>query len=199
MPELLKAVREHPQLRTQIQEIVQRKNLAESAKMTAIERIVREAKPQSVSVSPSGVGGGGMSTTPITAPGAGSKRPAEEPAAPPSMTKPAAAKAFAKPRPVVPKEVTIYMRFKPLLQAANPSVKGKDFTALVKAEWEKIKNSPTYYLTTSAHLGAHPALLKLKKQAEDEEAAEKAKHSAAVQAWASIRILPCTRVHVRGL
>ena len=45
MAELIQVIREHPQLRTQIQEIVQRKDLAEKAKMEAIQRIVREAQP----------------------------------------------------------------------------------------------------------------------------------------------------------
>ena len=118
-------------------------------------------------------------TTPVTGIAAG-KRPAEEPAAPPTMTKPAAAKAFVKVRPAVPKEQTLYMRFKPFLQAANPSVKGKDFTALVKVEWEKVKNTPTSLTSCS-----HPELLKLKKAAQDQEAAEKAAHSTALRAWAT--------------
>ena len=41
----LQVIREHPQLKSQIQEIVQRKDLAEPAKMAAIQRIVREAQP----------------------------------------------------------------------------------------------------------------------------------------------------------
>jgi len=43
MAELIQVIREHPQLKSQIQEIVARKDLAEPAKMAQIQRIVREA------------------------------------------------------------------------------------------------------------------------------------------------------------
>ena len=43
--ELIQVIRRHPQLKSQIQEIVQRKDLAEPAKMAAIQRIVRAAQP----------------------------------------------------------------------------------------------------------------------------------------------------------
>ena len=45
MAELIQVIREHPHLKSQIQDIVQRKDLAEPAKMAAIQRIVREAQP----------------------------------------------------------------------------------------------------------------------------------------------------------
>ena len=45
MAELIQVIREHPQLKSQIQEIVQRKDLQEQAKMATIQRIVREAQP----------------------------------------------------------------------------------------------------------------------------------------------------------
>jgi hypothetical protein len=45
MAELIQVIREHPQLKSQIQEIVQRKDLQEPAKMAQIQRIVREAQP----------------------------------------------------------------------------------------------------------------------------------------------------------
>ena len=41
MAELIQVIREHPQLKSQIQEIVQRKDLQEQAKMATIQRIVR--------------------------------------------------------------------------------------------------------------------------------------------------------------
>jgi len=47
MAELIQVIREHPQLKSQIQEIVQRKDLPEPTKMAAIQRIVREAQPGS--------------------------------------------------------------------------------------------------------------------------------------------------------
>jgi len=52
MAELIQVIREHPQLKSQIQEIVARKDLAEPAKMAQIQRIVREAQPHGVASAP---------------------------------------------------------------------------------------------------------------------------------------------------
>jgi len=52
MAELIQVIREHPQLKSQIQEIVARKDLAEPAKMAQIQRIVREAQPHGVAPAP---------------------------------------------------------------------------------------------------------------------------------------------------
>ena len=60
MAELMRVIRERPDLKSQIQEVVQRKDLLEPAKMAAIQRIVREAQPQ-------GGGGGSMLPLPPTA------------------------------------------------------------------------------------------------------------------------------------
>jgi hypothetical protein len=45
MPELIQVMREHPQLKSQIQAIVSREDLEEAHKMVEIQRIVREAQP----------------------------------------------------------------------------------------------------------------------------------------------------------
>ena len=45
MSELIQVIREHPQLKSQIQAIVSRKDLEEAHKMQEIQRIVREAQP----------------------------------------------------------------------------------------------------------------------------------------------------------
>ena len=45
MSELIQVIREHPQLKSQIQAIVSRKDLEEAHKMAEIQRIVREAQP----------------------------------------------------------------------------------------------------------------------------------------------------------
>ena len=50
MADLIAKIREHPQCKTQIQDIVRRKDLAGPAKMAAIERIVREARRVVVAV-----------------------------------------------------------------------------------------------------------------------------------------------------
>jgi len=42
---LLEVIQQHPTLTAHIQEIVSRKDLSESAKMTAIKRIIREKAP----------------------------------------------------------------------------------------------------------------------------------------------------------
>ena len=52
MAELIQVIREHPELKSQIQEIVQRKDLQEQAKMATIQRIVREAQPPAAAAPP---------------------------------------------------------------------------------------------------------------------------------------------------
>jgi hypothetical protein len=58
MAELVQVIREHPQRKSQIQKILERSDLMETAKMDLVQRIVREVNPQHDS------GGGGAASVP---------------------------------------------------------------------------------------------------------------------------------------
>ena len=109
------------------------------------------------------------------------KRPADSPLEPP-MTKVVAARGFSILKPAVPKEQTTYIRYKSLLQASprGKCAKGKDFTALMKSEWDMVK------AWDKRPYGTKPdAQLAMRKEAEDLEVAEKAAHKRALGTWAT--------------